>query len=81
MGWLFQMCGFLTFAYDLDTIQVMNHDMATNELLEMMMQKELNLWGGMIKGMGGSLKGYISDFTIVQWQWKDRKASYTPMDN
>ena len=73
----FHLCGF-AFVDDTDTVQVMEPGTSTEELIAVA-QEELNLWEKLIKATGGALEGDKSDFTIVQWIWKDGKASYMPM--
>ena len=75
---MFRMCGF-AFVDDTDTVQVMEPNTSTEELLRMA-QEELDLWEELIKATGGALEGDKSDFTIVQWVWNAGKASYMPMD-
>ena len=73
----FHLCGF-AFVDDTDTVQVMEPGTSTEELIAIA-QEELNLWEQLIKATGGALEGEKSDFTIVQWVWKDGKASYMAM--
>ena len=73
----FHMCGF-AFVDDTDTIQTAKHGTTTEELLEIT-QEELDLWECLIRSTGGAIVGEKSDYTVINWVWRDGKPQYAKM--
>ena len=60
---------------DTDTVQTAEHGTTSEELLEIT-QEGLDLWESLIRSTGGAIVGEKSDYTVINWIWKDGKAKY-----
>ena len=68
------MCGF-AFVDDTDTIQTASPGTSSEELIQTT-QEELDLWECLIRSTGGTSVGEKSDFTVINWIWRDGKPKY-----
>ena len=73
----FNMCGF-AFVDDTDTIQTVPHRTTTEELVKLT-QEELDLWETLIRSTGGAIVGEKSDYTVINWVWRNGKPYYEPI--
>ena len=74
----FHLCGF-AFVDDTDTIQTGEQGTSSEELL-VEAQDELDLWENLIRATGGAIEGDKSDYTVINWSWKQGKATYEKMN-
>ena len=70
----FHMCGF-AFVDDTDTIQTAPYGTTTEELIKLT-QEELNLWESLIRSTGGAIVGEKSDYTVINWEWRNGRPYY-----
>ena len=69
-------CGF-AFVDDTDTIQTAEYGTDTVELVRLA-QEELDLWETLIRSTGGAIVGEKSDYTVINWVWRNGKPYYEP---